>query len=120
MPPGAAAEVTLQLMLQESHKWVYTPPKVPGPRPTSSNLMPKHADLHKPDMVGIVEDNVSEVAAELAQQADNSSDEALEEEYTEEVRRRHTESPLSVLMHFRSVSLTTHVAATRKGCCTHL
>ena len=80
MPAGTAAEVTLQLLLQNSHKWVYNPPKLSRPRPTSTSLMPRHADLEKPDVAGITEDNVCGGAAELEQHADK----ALEEEYDEE------------------------------------
>jgi hypothetical protein len=84
MPAGTATEVTLQLLLQDSHKWVYNPPRTSRPRPTSTSLMPSHADLDKPDVAGIAEDNVSGGAAELAQHADISADETLEEEYDEE------------------------------------
>ena len=87
MPAGTAAEVTLQLLLQNSHKWVYKPPRISRPRPTSTSLMPSHADLDKPNVAGVAEDNVGGGAAELAQHADISADEALEEECDEEEAR---------------------------------
>ena len=81
MPGSTAAEVTLQLLLQSSHKWVYKGPVRAQPRPTSTALLLQHETAA--GLEGIAEDDVSG-AAEVLGPPDSFPDEVLDEEYDEE------------------------------------
>lgn len=85
MPGSTAAEVTLQLLLQSSHKWVYKAPVQAQPRLTSTALLLQHEAAAGLD--GIAEDDASG-AAEMLGPPDSILDEVLGEEYDEEEVRR--------------------------------
>lgn len=81
MPASTAAEATLQLLLQSSHKWVYKAPVRAQPRPTSTALLLEHEAAA--GLEGIAEDDVSG-AAEVVEPPDNIPDETLDEDFDEE------------------------------------
>ena len=82
MPGSTATEVTLQLLLQSAHRWVYKEPVRAHPRPTNTAL------LLQPEVAagleGIAEDDGSRAADVLEEPSGSISDEVLAEEYDEE------------------------------------
>ena len=97
MPASTAAEVTLQLLLQSSHKWVFKVPAVLQPRLINTGLM--RGQEQEPDLAGIAEDDIGAAAElEALKQAEVSPDEALEEEYDEEEVRLSDPRPNQIAL----------------------
>ena len=93
MPGSTASEVTLQLLMQNSHKWVYKGPIRAQPRPTSTALLLQHEAAA--GLEGLTEDGISG-AAKMLEQADSVLDEILDEEYDEEEVQCRPPSPAIV------------------------
>ena len=102
MPASTAAEVTLQLLLQNSHKWVYKAPIRAQPRPTSTALLAQHEAATA--LEGIAEDDVSG-AAESMDQGDIYPDEGLDDEAVDE---EEVESPSLLHAVFMSAEGSSH------------
>ena len=85
MPGSTATEVTLQLLLQGAHRWVYRAPARARPRPTNTALLlqPEAAASLEGIAEGIAEDDGSR-APEMLELSGSIAEETLEEEYDEE------------------------------------
>ena len=91
MQAHTAAEVTVQLLLHGSHKWVYRPSQPLHPRPTNTMLL--HADDRPP--ADAADGDRVEAPAEPADALETSLDDILEEEVDAEEARTFVMSATS-------------------------
>ena len=89
MQAHTAAEVTVQLMLHGSHKWVYRPSQPLQPRPTNTMLL--HTDDRQP---ALADGEGVEVTAEPGEALETSLDDILEEEVDAEEARAFNTSAI--------------------------
>lgn len=108
VPGSTAAEVTLQLLLQSSHKWVYKAPVRAQPRPTNTALLLEHEAAA--GLEGIAEDDVSG-AADMLEPPDSIPDEMQDEEYDEE----EVQSTCSVVCSVLYAGQVSHSGACLEG-----
>ena len=85
MQAHTAAEVTVQLLLHGSHKWVYRPSQPLHPRPTNTTLL--HTDDRQPASGDAADGDSVEAPAEPGEALDTSLDDILEEEVDAEEAR---------------------------------
>ena len=85
MQASTAAEVTVQLLLHGSHKWVYRPPQLLHPRPTNTMLLP--VSERQPAAIDPADGENLEVGTELGEALETTLDDILEEEMDAEEAR---------------------------------
>ena len=85
MQAHTAAEVTVQLLLHGSHKWLYRPSQPLHPRPTNTMLL--HADDREPAPADAADGDSVEAPAEPGEALETSLDDILEEEVDAEEAR---------------------------------
>ena len=93
MQAHTAAEVTVQLLLHGSHKWVYRPFQPLHPRPTNTMLL--HADDRQPAPADAADGGSVEAPAEPGEALETSLDDILEEEVDAEEARASNMSATS-------------------------
>ena len=85
MQASTAAEVTVQLLLHGSHKWIYRPNQPPRPRPTNTVLL--QANERQPAAADRGDGHSIEAPAEPREAHETSLDDILEEEVDAEEAR---------------------------------
>ena len=78
MPASIAAEVTLQLLIQSSHKWWYKALNRPQPRPSATSIMTQN------NVESGLEINVGDDATNTTERPEDDLGDTLDEEFDEE------------------------------------